>query len=91
MRMISFSICASKRSAESSNLTQEVVRKRTNKTIAALSSCPMTVASATPATPMEKTLTNKRSSTVLAAAQTIRNSSGRTESPTARRMPAPML
>ena len=61
------------------------------RTSTAQISCDRLVAIAAPAVPIPNTATNSRSRTVLAAAQTIRKYSGRRESPTARRMPAPIL
>ncbi len=49
------------------------------------------VAYATPSTPISKPSTNNRSNTVLSSAEITRNTSGLRESPTARRMPLPML
>ena len=53
--------------------------------------CAATVAIAAPAMPQEKTLTKRRSRIVFVVAEKIRKYSGCVESPTARRMPAPML
>lgn len=53
--------------------------------------CEMMVASATPATPMEKRMTNTRFSATFTSPATVRKYSGRRVSPTARRMAAPKL
>ena len=53
--------------------------------------CDITVASATPATPILNLKTNRKSRHVFAMAQTIRKYKGLVESPTARIIPAPIL
>ena len=66
-------------------------RVSTAITSTAEANCARIVAIATPATPMWNTVTNSRSSTVFVTAEKIRKYSGLLVSPTARRMPAPML
>ena len=51
----------------------------------------MPVAHAAPATPQGSTATNSRSSAMFSMQQIARKMSGQRESPTARRMPEPML
>ena len=81
----------SKRSSESCRRQAPGMRASVHTTSPAQISCDRLVAMAAPAVPRRKPATKSRSSAVLASAQTIRKYNGRFESPTARRMPAPML
>ena len=66
------------------------VRINTHNTSTALSACDRMVASAAPATPICNPITNAISSTIFVRQLAIRKYNGLLESPTARRMPAPI-
>ena len=72
MFIIFFSIPVSMRSRERCSFTQDLVRKRTVSVSTAEMSCDMTVASATPATPISSTKTKSISSRVFVIAQAMR-------------------
>ena len=91
IRMILWNILPSKRIFLSSRRCISFVRISTHNTSTALSACDSIVASAAPATPICNPMTNAISSTILVRQLTIRKYSGLLESPTARRIPAPML
>ena len=67
------------------------VRISVTITSTALTTWLIIVASAAPNTPMPNPTTRRMSSTMFTPQHTIRKYSGRLESPTARRMPEPML
>lgn len=68
-----------------------LVRIRHTITMAALMHWERIVARAAPATPIFKYATKNRSSAMLTKQLMIRKYSGRLESPTARKIPAPIL
>ena len=67
------------------------ILKRKRMTAMAEAACAMMVARATPATPMWKTRTKRRSKKRLIIEMTIRKKKGSLELPTARRMLEPVL
>ena len=66
-------------------------RSSTTSSITALTTWEMTVASAAPATPIFRPTTSTRSITIFTRQATIREITGRWESPIARRRPASIL
>ena len=67
------------------------VRVSRRSVSAADTNCDRIVAMAAPAMPAFSTSTKKRSSTMFSTLVSIRKYRGRVESPTARKMPLPML
>ena len=91
MRMILISILPSSRIMAIFTWYISFVLVRIAVTKAALAVWDKMVARAAPATPMRMPTTRTTSSTILVTQPVIKNSSGLLESPTARKIPEPML